>query len=138
MEYLDVYCKLRNGLTMCLGVGGNDVKRVTLPGSARYILPHPKFIPTKEEYIVYESTRTPVAKDFWDAWVKAMGPDYGPLRNRMVWAVPAGKKADGIATAKEMETMPTGFEQIDPKKLGIKGISKLDDRDTPKDEKEEA
>jgi hypothetical protein len=136
MEFLSVYCKLPNGLTMCLE-DGNDIKKVTLPRSSRYILPHPKFIPTKEEYIVFSSTVTPVAKDFWDAWVKKVGPDYPPLKNRMVWAVPAAKKADGIAAAREMETAQTGFEQIDPKKTGIKGISKRDERDAPDKDDEE-
>ena len=33
-EYLNVYCKLPNGLTMCLEVDG-EIKRVTLPRSAK-------------------------------------------------------------------------------------------------------
>ena len=47
VEFLNVYCKLPNGLTMCLEKDG-AVTKVTLPRSSRYIQPHPKFKPTKE------------------------------------------------------------------------------------------
>jgi len=130
VEFLNVYCKLPNGLTMCLEDGG-EVKRVTLPRSSRYIQPHSKFKPTKEEFIVFGSSVTPVAKDFWDAWKKKMGPDYAPLKNGLVWAVEIAKKADGTARARDMETELTGFEQLNPKKED--GISKLDDRTAPQE-----
>lgn len=126
VEFLNVYCKLPNGLTMCLEVDG-EVKRVTLPRSARYIQPHPKFIPTKEKYIVLGSTVTPVAKDFWDAWVKKMGKEYAPIKNGLVWASP--NRSDGDARAREMETVKTGFEQLEPK--DVPGIEKRNDRDDP-------
>ena len=114
-EYLNVYCKLPNGLTMCLEVDG-EIKRVTLPRSAKYIQPHPKFKATREDLIVFGSTCTPVAKDFWEAWTKRMGKEYAPLKNGLVWAVTSAKKEDGIAQAREMETTKTGFEQLNPKK----------------------
>jgi len=135
VEFLNVYCKLPNGLTMCLEVEG-EVKRVTLPRSARYIQPHPNFKPTKDEFIVFGSTVTPVAKDFWDAWKKKMGPEYAPLKNGLVWAVEQAKKADGIARAREMETVTTGFEQIDPatfKDARGNALTKLDDRESPEE-----
>lgn len=130
VEFLNVYCKLPNGLTMCLEKDG-AVTKVTLPRSSRYIQPHPKFKPTKEEFIVFGSSCTPVDKDFWDAWAKRMGPEYPPLKNGFVWATPGAKKADGVARARDMETVLTGFEQIDPKKE--KAIVRLDDRDTPEE-----
>ena len=133
VEFLNVYCKLPNGLTMCLEVDG-DVKRVTLPRSARYIQPHPNFKPTKEEFIVFGSTVTPVEKGFWEAWKKKMGPEYAPIKNGFVWASP--NKADGTARAREMETETTGFEQIDPTKFkDSRGntLTKLDDRESPEE-----
>lgn len=133
VEFLNVYCKLPNGLTMCLEVDG-EIKRVTLPRSAKYIQPHPKFKATKEDLIVFGSTCTPVAKDFWDAWTKRMGKEYPPIKNGLVWAIETAKKADGLAKARDMETTPTGFEQIDPKKAlvdkdGKVVGGKLDDKE---------
>jgi len=129
VEFVNVYCKIQQGLTMCLENNG-DVQKVTLPRSSRYIQPHPHFKPTKEEFIVFGSSCTPVAKEFWEAWKKRMGLDYPPLKNELIWAVEPAKKADGIAKAREMETTLTGYEQIDPKKE--KGITKLNpDQDTP-------
>jgi len=130
VEFLNVYCKLPNGLTMCLEKD-SEVIKVTLPRSSRYIQPHPRFKPTKEEFIVFGHSVTPVAKDFWDAWVKRMGPSYPPLKNGLVWAVDASKKADGTAKAREMESNKSGFEQIDPKKE--KNIVKLNDKDEPEE-----
>ena len=128
-EFLNVYCKLPNGLTMCLEKDGS-IEKVNLPRSSRYIQPHPHFKPTKEEFIVFGCSVTPVEKGFWDAWVKRMGRDYPPIKNGFVWAVEPVKKADGIARAREMEAELTGFEQIDPKK--VTGISKLNpDQDSP-------
>ena len=91
-EYLNVYCKLPNGLTMCLEVDG-EIKRVTLPRSAKYIQPHPNFKPTDEKLIVFGSTCTPVAKDFWEAWKKKVGAGYAPLKNGMAPSSPVAKVA---------------------------------------------
>ena len=136
-EYLNVYCKLPNGLTMCLEVDG-EIKRVTLPRSAKYIQPHPNFKPTDEKLIVFGSICTPVAKDFWEAWKKKVGAGYAPLKNDMLWAVESAKKADGIARAKDMEFVKTGFEQLDPRvemkdKGGRVVGGPLDDRDAPEE-----
>ena len=128
VEFLNVYCKLPQGLTMCLEKDG-DVIRVTLPRSSRYIQPHPKFKPLKEEFIVFQHSVTPVAKDFWEAWKKRMGSEYAPLKQGLVFAVAQSKNADGVANAKDMETAKTGFEQLDPKKE--EGVSKLDDKESP-------
>jgi hypothetical protein len=129
VEFLNVYCKLPQGLTMCLEKDG-EVIRVTLPRTSRYIQPHPKFKPTKEEFIVYQHSVTPVAKDFWEAWKKRMGAEYAPLKQGLVFAIEQTKNGDGIARAKDMETVKTGFEQIKPAKED--GISKLNpDQDSP-------
>lgn len=128
VEYLAVYCKLPNGLALCLEVNG-EVKKVTLPRSATYIQPHPKFKPTKAEFLVFGSSRTLVEKSFWEAWKKKVGPDYQPLKAGLVWAVDANKRADGDAQAREMETEKTGFEQINPEKDLPKELKRVVDKD---------
>ena len=81
--------------------------------------------------IVFGSSKTLVAKDFWEAWKKRMGEGYPPLKNGLVWAVEPAKKADGVAIAREREHMKTGFEPIVPRKE--EGIGKLDDREAPEE-----
>jgi hypothetical protein len=134
-EFLNVYCKIPNGLTMCLEERG-EIINVHLPRSSKYIQPHPQFKATKEDRIVYGCSVTPVSKVFWEAWVKAMGKDYPPLRNRMVFAM--SSKGDGTNEAKNMESVKTGFERLDPKielkdKSGRVVGGKRDDRDAPEE-----
>ena len=131
IEFLNVYCKLPQGLTMCLEKEG-EVIRVTLPRSSRYIQPHPTVKPLKEEFVVFQHSVTPVAKDFWDAWTKRMGSEYPPLKQGLVFAVTQTKNADGVARAKDMEKAKTGFEQLDPKDKENK-VAKLDDRESPEE-----
>lgn len=128
VEYLYVYCKLPNGLTMCVEVNG-EVKRVTLPRSAEYIQPHPKFKPTKKEFLVLDCSRTLVDKSFWELWKKTVGPEYQPLKNGLVFAVDPSKKADGDARVVEMQKEKTGFEQLDPAKDLPAGVLKVTDKD---------
>ena len=129
VEFLNVYCKLPQGLTMCLEKDG-EVIRVTLPRTSRYIQPHPKFKPTKEEFIVFQHSVTPVAKEFWEAWKKRMGAEYAPLKQGLIFAVEQPKNTDGIARTKDMETAKTGFEQLDPKDKDNKVITR-NDKDDP-------
>ena len=134
-EFLNVYCKIPNGLTMCLEEQG-EIIRVHLPRSSKYIQPHSNFRETKESRIVYGCSVTPVSKVFWEAWVKAMGKSYPPIKNRMVFAM--SSKGDGTAEAKNMESVLTGFERIDPKialkdKTGRTVGGKLDDKEAPEE-----
>lgn len=128
VEYLYVYCKLPNGLTLCLEVNG-EVKKVTLPRSAEYIQPHPKFKPTKKEFLVLDCSRTLVEKSFWEQWKKTVGPEYQPLKSGLVWAVEIAKKADGDARVVEMQKEKTGFEQLNPDKDLPAGVVKVTDKD---------
>ncbi len=103
-----VGCKLANGLVLQVGD-----KRVNLRGSAHYLQPNPKRRFESPE-LIYADSITLVDKEFWEAWLKQVGPEFGPLKSGAIYSSP--NKAEATARAKDTESVRSGFEQLDPDK----------------------
>jgi hypothetical protein len=116
-ESVIVCCSLPNGLICRVGD-----KRVHLRGSANYIQPNPKrkFKGPDPQSVVYQHTMTPVDKEFWDAFVKNMGPDFAPFKSGAIYW--AKDKGSATAQAKDAEGMRTGFEQLNPGEHGVQSV----------------
>ena len=114
-ESVIVCCSLPNGLICRVGD-----KRVHLRGSANYLQPNPKrkFKGPDPSTVVYNHTMTPVDKEFWEAFVKNMGPDFAPFKSGAIyWAKDRGS---ATAQAKDADGMRSGLEQLNPEANGVR------------------
>jgi len=72
---------------------------------------------------------TYIPKDFWEEWCKAVGPNFGPLRDRAIIAYPRDKIG---AAARDHEAVDPHAKPLDPEagaRSDIAGVSDLKTHD---------
>lgn len=136
MPHVTVGCKMPNGLILriftmaekneqVMGGGSRKIKEaVEVPGK-RVVLngfSHPQNAAPRARIAGGFALTMGVDKEFWDTWL-AQNKDTDIVRNGLVFA--HEKVENTTAEAKDKQTLRSGLERLDPKKLP-KGIKQSD------------
>ena len=73
--------------------------------------------------IIVPYVTTEIPEDFWNDWVVSVGNKFEPLASGSIFV--AKSEADALAFSKEVESINTGFERVDPEELEKLGMEKV-------------
>ena len=65
---------------------------------------------------------TEIPEDFWNDWKLSVGDKFEPLASGSIFV--AKSAADALAFSKEVESIKTGFEKVNPTDLDKSGLEK--------------
>lgn len=104
MANITIGCRLPSGIVLDVEKDGKVVS-VELAGQRQAQQRSPVIILTPDDYGLTE-----VDADFWDAWKKQVGPEFGPLKNNSIFE--AKNKTEAKAKAKDAKEQKTGLEAL--------------------------
>ncbi len=126
-ETVLVGCKLPHGIYLDLYDGMNLRARVKLPGIMTFKIPTDPPRKFQNPEVVLGHTMTAVPRKHWEEWLEK-NKRHPSVVNGFVYA--AKNETEAKAVAREHERETTGFEQVDPRALGVE---KLSDDPRPKE-----
>ena len=123
-ETVLVSCKLPHGLNLDIhedhvGAGVPPLKaRVKIPGIMAFRIPNPdrKFI-NPETYLGHTVTEVP--RRHWEEWL-AKNKNHPAVTRGFIFV--STNEKDARAEARERQSETTGFEQLDPKRMGVRPL----------------
>ena len=105
MANITIGCRLPSGIILDLEKDGKVVSSVELAGQRQAQERSSIIILSEADYGLTE-----VDADFWAAWKKQVGPEFGPLKNNSIFE--AKNKTEAKAKAKDTKDQKTGLEAM--------------------------